>query len=60
MPELKITEQLPISTMQKAVKGISYLAHPLRLRILEYLDVKSPSSVSSIAKMLNRQLFPKL
>ena len=32
--------QLPTEIMKKAVRGISYIAHPLRLRILEYLDVK--------------------
>ena len=39
MTEFKINQQLPIATMHKATKGIFYLAHPLRLRILEYLDV---------------------
>lgn len=36
--------------MKKAVKGIGYIAHPLRLRILEFIDVNGPSSVSAIAK----------
>ena len=36
--------------MKKAVKGISYIAHPLRLRILEFLDVNGSSSVSTITK----------
>ena len=39
-------QQLPENIMRKAVKGISYIAHPLRLRILEYLDVNGSSSVS--------------
>ncbi len=43
-------QQLPIDTMKKAVKGIGYIAHPLRLRILEFIDVNGPSSVSAIAK----------
>lgn len=46
-------EQLPIETMKKAVKGISYIAHPLRLRILEFIDVNGASSVSTITKALN-------
>ena len=45
--------QLPENIMRKAVKGISYIAHPLRLRILEYLDVNGSSSVSTITKALN-------
>ena len=43
-------KQLPIEIMQKAAKGMSYIAHPLRLRILEFLDVNGPSSVSFLAK----------
>lgn len=43
-------QQLPIDTMKKAVKGIGYIAHPLRLRILEFIDVNGSSSVSAIAK----------
>ncbi len=45
-----MSEQLPEDIMKKAVKGIGYIAHPLRLRILEYLDVNGASSVSAIAK----------
>lgn len=48
-----MTEQLPPEIMQKAVKGLSYIAHPLRLRILEYLDVNGRSSVSQIAKAVD-------
>ena len=36
--------------MKKAARGISYIAHPLRLRILEYLDVYGASCVSAITK----------
>lgn len=43
-------EQLPTEIMQKAAKGMGYIAHPLRLRILEYLDVNGASSVSCLAK----------
>ena len=45
-----MSEQLPVEVMKKAVKGITYIAHPLRLRILEYLDVNGASSVSAISK----------
>lgn len=48
-------EQLPIEIMKKAVKGISYLSHPLRLRILEYIDVYGSSSVSNITKALGEE-----
>ncbi len=48
-------EQLPIEIMKKAVKGISYISHPLRLRILEYLDVNGSSSVSTITKALGAE-----
>lgn len=43
-------DQLPEDIMTKAAKGISYISHPLRLRILEYLDVNGRSSVSQITK----------
>lgn len=48
-------EQLPQSVMKKAAKGISYIAHPLRLRILEFLDVNGSSSVSEITKGVNEE-----
>ena len=41
---------LPPEVMKKAVRGLSYVSHPLRLRILEYLDVHGSSSVSAITK----------
>lgn len=46
---------LPVEVMKKAVRGISYISHPLRLRILEYLDVNGASSVSAITKALNAE-----
>lgn len=53
-----MTEQLPIDTMKKAVKGLSYISHPLRLRILEFLDVNGSSSVSAITNGINgEQIF---
>ncbi len=48
-------QQLPVEIMKKAAKGISYIAHPLRLRILEYLDVNGASSVSAVTKALNEE-----
>ena len=39
-----MSEQLPDEVMKKAVKGISYIAHPLRLRILEFIDVNGAFS----------------
>ena len=46
---------LPTEIMKKAVKGSSYISHPLRLRILEYLDVNGQSSVSAITKALGAE-----
>ena len=48
-------EQLPVQIMQKAVKGIGYIGHPSRLRILEYLDVNGASSVSDITKAIGEE-----
>ena len=45
-------EQLPDNIMTKAVNGINYIGHPLRLRILEYLDVNTKASVSDISEHL--------
>ncbi len=41
-----IETQLPLDIMKQAVKGISYIAHPLRLRILEFLNIYGEDSVS--------------
>ncbi len=43
---------LPTDIMIKAARGIGYISHPLRLRILEFLDVNDGSPVSGIAKGL--------
>lgn len=48
-------KQLPDEVMKKAVKGISYIAHPVRLRILEFVDVNGASSVSAIAKGIGEE-----
>ena len=48
-------QQLPIEIMQKAVRGISYIGHPARLRILEYLDVNGASSVSEITRAVGEE-----
>lgn len=51
-------QQLDYETLKFATKGLSYLGHPTRLRILEYLDVNGASSVSAIAKGIDEeQLF---
>lgn len=50
LPAVHIEEQLPEKVMERAVRGLTYIAHPLRLRILEFLDVNGMSSVSTIAK----------
>jgi len=49
LPEVKINCLLPEKVMERAAHGLTYVAHPLRLRILEFLDVNGMSSVSSIA-----------
>ena len=43
-------QQLPYETARKAVRGLYYLSHPLRLRILEFIDINGSSSVSAITK----------
>lgn len=50
-----IEQQLPTEIMKQAVKGISYIAHPLRLRILEFLDVNGEASVSQITKAVKEE-----
>lgn len=49
LSDVKIKCILPPEIMERAVRGLTYIAHPLRLRILEYLDVYGMSSVSAIA-----------
>ncbi len=49
LPEVKIHRQLPAEILERATRGITYIAHPARLRILEFLDVNGRSSVSTIA-----------
>ncbi len=48
--DVSISAPLPVDIMVRAAGGLSYVAHPLRLRILEYLDVYGMSSVSAIAR----------
>lgn len=50
-----IEQQLPTEIMKQAVKGISYIAHPLRLQILEFLDVNGEASVSQITKAVKEE-----
>lgn len=48
--DVHISAPLPQDIMARAAHGLSYVAHPLRLRILEYLDVYGMSSVSAISR----------
>lgn len=48
-------QQLPTEIMKQAVKGISYIAHQLRLQILEFLDVNGEASVSKITKAVKEE-----
>lgn len=48
-------QQLPTEIMKQAVKGISYIAHPLRLQILEFLDINGEASVSKITKAVKEE-----
>lgn len=41
--------------LKLAVKGVDYISHPIRLRILEYLDVYGTSSVSVLAKGIGEE-----
>lgn len=50
LPDVKIKCLLPDDVMSRAARGLTYIAHPLRLRILEFLDVNGMSSVSAIAR----------
>ena len=50
-----MNEQLPLDIMKRAAKGISYIAHPLRLRILEFLDVNGAACVSDITKAVGEE-----
>lgn len=49
IPTAHIKHPLPAEIMARAARGIAYISHPLRLRILEFLDVNGASSVSAIA-----------
>ncbi len=55
LPNVKITRTLPKNVMERAVRGLTYIAHPLRLRILEFLDVNGMSSVSAISHGVNAE-----
>ncbi|MDO4162189.1 MAG: metalloregulator ArsR/SmtB family transcription factor [Pseudomonadota bacterium] len=48
-------KQLDYDIMKFAAKGIGYMGHPTRLRILEFLDVYGASSVSAIAKGIGEE-----
>lgn len=48
-------QQLPTEIMKQAVKGISYIAHPLRLQILEFLLLNGESNVTQIVQGINSE-----
>jgi len=50
IPVSDIKSPLPAHIMARAARGIGYISHPLRLRILEWLDVNGTSSVSAISR----------
>ena len=50
-----VEKQLSIELMKQAVKGVAYMVHPTRLRIIEYLDVNGSSSVSSISNGIDEE-----
>ncbi len=50
MPVNNVKSPLPAHIMSRAARGIAYVSHPLRLRILEWLDVNGTSSVSCISR----------
>ena len=54
-PVASIKRPLPADIMARASRGIAYISHPLRLRILEYLDVYGMSSVSAFARATNTE-----
>lgn len=53
LPDTHIDSPLPPHIMMRASRGIGYISHPLRLQILEYLDVYGMSSVSAIARAID-------
>lgn len=53
--ETTVRQQLPVETMKKAVRGMTHIAHPLRLRILEYLDVYGPSCVGRLTREMGEE-----
>ncbi len=55
MPEPHIQSLLPPDIMTRAARGIGYISHPIRLRILEFLDVNGVSSVSQISEHLSTE-----
>lgn len=55
LPDVNIKTLLPPAIMARAAAGLSYVSHPLRLRMLEYMDVNGPSSVSDIARAMGAE-----
>lgn len=55
MPEPNIQRLLPPEIMTRAARGIGHISHPIRLRILEFLDVNGMSSVSQISEHISTE-----
>lgn len=55
IPVPHLSQLLPDEIMERAARGIGYISHPMRLRILEFLDVNGMSSVSQIARHINTE-----
>lgn len=49
------TTPLPLTIMQRAAKQIRYIAHPLRLSILEFLDLNGNACVCDIIKAVGAE-----
>lgn len=53
LPEVIITRRIPREIMERAARGLRYISHPMRLRILEFLDVHGRAAVSEIARAMD-------
>ncbi len=51
----EVKSQLPREAIEESAKRMGFIGHPLRLRILEFLDVTGPSNVSSIVKAVDSE-----
>lgn len=55
LPDVVITRRLPRGILARAARGLGYISHPTRLRILEFLDINGRSSVSEIARAVDTE-----